>query len=188
MYIVDRDGVLFDTCRLNIESYLQATHKLNLELNVIELEQSIHSGKSFSEYCLNVWPELESAAIDKVKLLKSNFFNENLDLARLNSGLLNELLINKSTMCLLTRATESSTLSLLRHFNVSTFGENVYSTQTFNNPSKMFAIKLLEKKLLVSSHEISIIDDSINFVEEAMLAGYNAIHYKHFCSFQSGVA
>jgi phosphoglycolate phosphatase-like HAD superfamily hydrolase len=188
MYIVDRDGVLFDTCRLNIEAYSQAMRKLNLELNMIELEKNIHSGKSFSEYCLNVWPDLGSTAINEVKLVKSNFFNENLHLARLNSGLLNELLLNKSTMCLLTRATESSTLSLLRHFNVSTFGENVYSTQTFNNPSKMFAIKLLEKKLLISSDKISIIDDSINFVEEAILAGYNAIHYEHFCSFESGVA
>jgi phosphoglycolate phosphatase-like HAD superfamily hydrolase len=188
MYIVDRDGVLFDTCRLNIEAYSQATRKLNLELNMIELEQNIHSGKSFSEYCLNVWPDLEPAAIDEVKILKSNFFSENLDLAKLNSSLLSELLLNKSKMCLLTRATESSTISLLRHFNLSIFGENVYSTQTFNNPSKMFAIKLLEKKLLISSHEISIIDDSINFVGEAMLAGYNAIHYKHFCSFESGVA
>ena len=188
MYIIDRDGVLFDTCRLNIESYLHATRKLNLELNMIELEQSIHSGKSFSEYRLNVWPDLESAAIDEVKLVKSNFFNENLDLARLNSGLLNELLLNKSKMCLLTRATETSTHALLRHFNVLIFGENVYSVQTFDNPSKIFAIKLLEKKLLISSHKISIIDDSINFVEEAILAGYNAIQYKHFCSFKSGVA
>ena len=75
MYIIDRDGVLFDTCRLNIESYLHATRELNLELNTMALEQSIHSGKSFSEYYLNVWPKLESAVIDEVKSLKSNFFN-----------------------------------------------------------------------------------------------------------------
>ncbi len=187
MYIIDRDGVLFDTCRLNIESYLLATNELNLELNMMELEQSIHSGKSFAEFYLKVWPNLESSLIDKIKFLKSNFFNKNLDLVKFNSELLKELLLNKSEMCLLTRASESSTHALLKHFKVLLFGENVYSTQTFNSPSKIFALKLLEKKFSISSDKLNVIDDSINFIEEAILEGYNAIHYKHFCSFEFGV-
>ena len=182
MYIIDRDGVLFDTCELNIKSYSEAADLLKLKTNIVNLTNSIHAGDSYSRFCRNVWQDIDQNDVIKLSKIKQDVFRNNLGLAVLNVDFISRYLKDQRNLCLLTKASKHSTLILLNHFGVSVFGEDVYSTQDYEQNSKIIAINDLQTKRSLGNHEVTIIDDSVLLIEDLVSLGYDAIHYPHYCS------
>ena len=102
MYIIDRDGVLFDTCELNIKSYSEAADLLKLETNIVNLTNSIHAGDSYSRFCRNVWQDIDQN--DVIKLSKSLFNDWNGKAFSIETNLFPILVEEKKLNCVISES------------------------------------------------------------------------------------
>ena len=110
MLISDRDGVLLDTCKANLDSYTHTAETMGLATNIHELEIAIHSGEGIVDFSRRVWGELTTAELNLLRSTKSEYFIENITNVRVNHAFIENFLVNEKEPYLVTRA---SILSLI---------------------------------------------------------------------------
>jgi hypothetical protein len=179
---IDRDGVLFDTCRLNIDSYISATKDLGLNCERNHLGSAVHSGLSFSDFYKVVWGALDCETQSQLKEAKSNFFRENLGATRLNIKVLEKAKSFCDSVHLVTRASLSSSFDLLNHYRIEYDHANIHSTQTGLDMNKTQILKAIASDNSIDNNSIIVLDDSAEIVRELIESGFNARKYPHFCA------
>jgi phosphoglycolate phosphatase-like HAD superfamily hydrolase len=179
MLISDRDGVLFDTCRANLESYIEASKIIGLQTNINELAMSIHSGLGISSFFSSVWGALSESDLKILRETKIKLFLGHLSQVRLNLDFVDEFLAEEINPYLVTRASLSSSHILLDHFKIHHFGERVISVP--ESSSKLTVIENLSLELKISKSKFTVVDDSLEVIDQSNNLGCVAIHYPHFC-------
>ena len=178
--IVDRDGVLFDTCRLNVDAYSYAAHEIGVELNLELLKMNICAGESAHDFIYALTPGLEPSLFARLSRLKSGYFRENIHLVNFNRDLFKSLQLPSCKNYLLTKASLASTTQLLAHYSISSNFEEVFSLQGSGFNSKVeFLQNFLHGDLRL---KILVIDDSKATVSDFIANGFEAALYPHFCS------
>jgi hypothetical protein len=180
MLISDRDGVLFDTCKVNFESYTRAAELMGLKTNSLELEAAIHSGEGLYAFHPKVWMGVANSDLDFLHKSKQLFFAEEIVKIRLNVEFVENHLVNAIDPYLVTRASLSSTKILLEHFSLQFFGDRVIGGGQGLNKVDIF--KKLADQHSLPRLGITVVDDSRHIVEQSKAAGFLAIQYAHFCS------
>ena len=182
MLISDRDGVLFDTCQVNLESYTRAAESMGLKTNSLKLEVAIHSGEGLYAFYPKVWMGISNRDLDFLHKSKQLFFVEEIRKIRLNVEFVENYLVNAIDPHLVTRASLSSTKILLEHFNLQFFGDRVIGGDQGLN--KVYIFKKLADQNILPRSRITVVDDSRHVVEQSKEAGFVAIQYPHFCSLE----
>jgi beta-phosphoglucomutase-like phosphatase (HAD superfamily) len=180
MLISDRDGVLFDTCKANFASYLQASRDLGLPADELQLSNAIHSGDGISSFSKEVWGDLSAIQFKLLSEIKRNYFVKNISNVRINYGFIESFLVNEIGPYLVTKASAVSTYYLLNHFKLDIFFDRVISVS--GNSSKLEVFNFLCRTHNLDTSRLKIFDDSPKIVHECIQAGFNAIQYPHFCS------
>jgi FMN phosphatase YigB (HAD superfamily) len=180
MLISDRDGVLFDTCNANFESYIRASKALCLTVQESQLLNAIHSGEAIVDFSVRVWGELSAAEFSLLRSTKSEYFIENIASVRVNHDFIESFLVSEKEPFLVTRASVASTRFLVNHFGLDFFGKRVISTSETASKIDIFSF-------ICSSHnldrsQVKVVDDSPQIVHASAEAGFQAIQYPHFCS------
>ena len=181
MLISDRDGVLFDTCRANINSYLSAADNLKLKTNVSFLENAIHEGRALHDFYFQVWGALTESQLHFLSAEKATLFRGEIKLIKINQYFISEVLDNEKSPFLVTRASFASTLYLLDNFHVRNFGDRVVSVSSSERKSQVFTKISIDLGLHPGS--IRIVDDSKDIVVESKKLGFETQHYPHFCKY-----
>lgn len=181
LLISDRDGVLFDTCRANIDSYLIAAKSFGISTDHSVLATAVHAGQGFDNFHLKVWGILPANLLSQIRVEKSSIFMSRIDLVRLNSEYLQNVLLKKNSPYLVTRASLASTQFLLDIFSIDIFEERVISVDLSESKFQIFSRIAQQSDYLHS--DITIIDDSTEVILESSLAGFKVVQYPHFCSF-----
>ena len=181
MLISDRDGVLFDTCRANFQSYVASAQKFGIKTDFEALANAIHQGRSFQSFYLEVWGELSEKELKLMSSEKKSLFKESSSLVKVNSNFIELTLIGEKNPYLVTRASLPSTLYLLEVFQIGIFEHRVVSVPSGESKSARFGE--IAKSLNLLPSEILVIDDSLDVAKESSLLGFNTIHYPHFCDF-----
>jgi hypothetical protein len=180
MLVSDRDGVLFDTCTANIESYKMASEKIGLQANIDELARSIHEGEGIETFFPSVWGDISKNQLVVLRDAKSKFFSENIRMVRVNVGFIESFLLAESNPYLVTRASTASTYFLLDHFKINFFESRIINIPKGLSKVPVFADLCAFHRL--SHSELTIIDDSVDTVRESNVAGFLAFRYPHFCN------
>jgi HAD superfamily hydrolase (TIGR01509 family) len=181
LLISDRDGVLFDTCRANIESYSCAAEKLKIKTNISILEKAVHEGRAFLDFCFEVWSDLTEGQSQILRIEKAAAFEMRSDLTRVNHDLVSNVIEKEKTPFLVTRASLASTLHLLNEYQLTHFGERVVSVSSSEKKSEIF--KKLSIELGVKPQSILIVDDSKEVILESEALGFKTVLYPHFCNY-----
>ena len=182
MLISDRDGVLFDTCMVNLECYTRAADLMGLKTNSSELGAAIHSGEGLYAFYPKVWMGIASSDLDSLQKSKHLFFTEAIGRIRLNVEFVENYLISAIDPYLVTRASLASTKILLEHFDIQFFGDRVIGGDQGLNKVDVF--KKLADQHILPRLEITVVDDSRHVVEQSKEAGFVAVQYPHFCSLE----
>lgn len=180
MLVSDRDGVLFDTCAANIESYRMASEKIGLQANIDELARSIHAGEGIDTFFVSVWGDISKNQLLDLRDAKSKLFIENIRRVRVNVGFIESFLLTESNPYLVTRASTASTYFLLNHFKINFFESRIISIP--KGLSKVLVFEDLCAVHRLSHSELTIIDDSVDTVHESNVVGFLAFQYPHFCN------
>ena len=180
MLISDRDGVLFDTCQANLESYCRAAELMGLATNTRELEAAIHSGEGISNFYRTVWGELSTAEFGLLRSTKSEYFIEEIASVRVNHDFIENFLEGEREPYLVTRASIASTRFLVNHFGLDFFGKRVISTSETASKIDIFSFICSSNNL--DRSQVKVVDDSPHIVHASAEAGFQAIQYPHFCS------
>lgn len=181
LLISDRDGVLFDTCRANVKTYLAAADKLNLKTNIPLLENAVHEGRAFFDFYFQVWGTLTEDQLQLLRARKSDFFKDEIALVKVNHKYISNVIKNEKSPFLVTRASLASTLYLLDFFQVGDFAERVVSVGASESKSQVFA--KISMDLGLHPRNIQIVDDSHDVVVESKKLGFETVHYPHFCNY-----
>lgn len=179
MLISDRDGVLFDTCKANFESYFDASKALGFIVQEPELLDAIHSGQGITDFSTRVWGELSNAELGLLRATKSVYFIENISNIRVNHVFIEDFLSSELDPYLVTRASLASTNYLLDHFGLNFFGKRIISAS--ESASKIDVFNLICTNLSIDRSEVTIIDDSPQIISASTEAGFHTIQYPHFC-------
>ena len=180
MLISDRDGVLFDTCLANIESYKSASKALGLKCEKDELAKAIHAGAGIFDFRHKVWGELSQIQFETLRKKKSITFFENMKYVRVNHDFVSYFLENEIEPYLVTRASLNSTILLLSTFGINSFDERVKSVPP--GVSKISIVNSMFSSLNIAKSQLTIIDDSDEVIADALRSGFVAVQYPHFCS------
>ena len=180
MLISDRDGVLFDTCKANFQSYLRASKALGLTTQEPELLNAIHSGEGLTDFFRTVWGELSTAELNLLRSTKSEYFNENIANVRINHDFIESFLVNERNPYLVTRASLASTEFLINHFGLDFFDNRVISASEYTSKVDVFTFICTSHNL--DRARVKIVDDSPKIITASTEAGFFAIQYPHFCS------
>lgn len=180
MLISDRDGVLFDTCQANMESYTRAAELIGLATNSRELEVAIHSGEAISNFYRRVWGELSTEELCLLRSTKSEYFIESTASIRVNHHFIESFLVREKEPYLVTRASIASTKFLVNHFGLDFFGKRVIST--LETDSKLDIFSFICSSHNLESSQVTIVDDSPEIVHASAEAGFRVIKYPHFCA------
>jgi hypothetical protein len=182
MLISEMDGVLFDTCKANLESYTRAAELMGLKTDSLKLETAIHSGESLYAFYPNVWKGITNSELDSMHKSKQSLFTKYVGNIRVNVEFVENYLVNAIDPYLVTRASLSSTKILLEHFNLRFFGNRVIGGDQGLNKIDVF--KKLSDQHSLPRLGITVVDDSRHIVEQSKGAGFLAIQYPHFCSLE----
>jgi phosphoglycolate phosphatase-like HAD superfamily hydrolase len=188
IYVLDRDGVLFDTCRLNSESYIQASSSLGLQTNLSALDDAIMLGESIDVFFPKVWGDLSSSQLDELRARKLKFFKKNADLVRLNPKWIKVVKEVPEQCFIATRASLDSTNFLLRELLPEFQLQNVYSIQGGIYKSKGKVLDVIATNLQLSLESVTLYDDTFKTIKELKEYGYSAVFEKHFCGIHAGDA
>lgn len=180
--VFDRDGTLFDTCKLNFYSYTSASEALRLHLDKEALRESICAGETFSTFRIKVWGDEISHDGDDLKNLKVEYFLKNQDLARPNPELIELIKMNENDVFLATKATLESTKILLERFKVRIPWKNVFSTQSHPGGDKLSILLNILDNEGGGPASIKLIDDSLEAINAVSAAGFSSELYPHYCS------
>jgi hypothetical protein len=183
--ILDRDGVLFDTCEANHASYMLAARALNLTTNVEELSRAIKSGSNLNDFYEMVWGGIPLDQLDLLRKRKIDFFAENLDRIRINHYWKNLIVCNPDTFYIATKASYDSTKHLLDSFLPEFIPHHVFSTQSDKLKDKTSIILYLSVTSGIPVENFTLHDDSIDTVDLLVNKGYSAILETHFCEVHS---
>jgi|688.fasta_scaffold189351_3 beta-phosphoglucomutase-like phosphatase (HAD superfamily) len=179
MLISDRDGVLLDTCKANLDSYTKTAETMGLATNIQELEIAIHSGAGIVDFSRRVWGELTTAELNLLRSTKSEYFIENIANVRVNHDFIESFLVNEKEPYLVTRASVSSTKFLVDHFGLDFFGKRIISAS--ESASKIDVFNLICANLSLDRSQVTIVDDSPQIISASTEAGFHTIQYPHFC-------
>ena len=179
MLISDRDGVLFDTCKANFESYFDASKALGFTVQESELLNAIHSGQGITDFSTRVWGELSTAELSLLRSTKSAYFIESISNIRVNHFFIEDFLSSERDPYLVTRASLASTKYLLDHFGLNFFGKRVISSS--ETASKIDVFNLICTNLSLDRSQVTIVDDSPQIISASAEAGFHTIQYPHFC-------
>jgi hypothetical protein len=177
--VLDRDGVLFDTCQANLFSYLSASATLQLDVNEERLQIAIRLGLSISEFHEQVWPEIRNGQYDEIIREKARVFRNSLHLVELNPFWSSRIVHSPDLFYIATKASLESTRFLLDEFLPNFHISNVYSVQQSNFTDKVAILKHIAREN--SSNEVELVDDSVETVRLVVEAGYEAQLSPHFC-------
>lgn len=179
--ISDRDGVLFDTCRANIQSYLSAAENLNLQTDLFALSRAVHDGEAFLNFYSKVWGEISDRTIQTLRIEKASFFSLNFQNVRVNTDFIESTLNHEVNPFLVTRASLESTYFLLDKFQITIFEERVISVHA--GQTKPLIFSGIAKDLQLEPSQITIVDDSKDVALKSSLLGFRTIHFAHFCDY-----
>jgi|LakMenEpi03Aug12_release.lakeMendotaPanAssembly.Ray.scaffolds.fasta_scaffold178890_2 hypothetical protein len=180
MLISDRDGVLFDTCSANIESYKSASKALGLKCEKDELARAIHAGTGIFDFRQKVWGELSEIQFETLRKKKSITFFENLKYVRVNRNFVSDFLEKEIEPYLVTRSSLNSTILLLATFGIDSFDERVRSVPS--GVSKISIVNSMFSSLNIPKSQLTIVDDSEEVIADALRSGFVAVQYPHFCN------
>jgi hypothetical protein len=181
LLISDRDGVLLDTCRANINSYSRAAEKLKLHTSMPFLETAVHDGKAFIDFYFKVWGALTESQLQLLRAEKASVFEEEVKWVRVNHGFISTVIENEEFPFLVTRASLASTIYLLNRYQVNHFAERVVSVNALESKSQVF--RRISRELGMGHQSITIIDDSEDVILESRELGFGTVHYPHFCNY-----
>ena len=183
--VLDRDGVLFDTCEANHASYMLAARALNLTTNVEELSRAIKSGSNLNDFYEMVWGGIPLDHLDLLRKRKMDFFAGSLDRIRINHYWKNLIVRNPDIFYIATRASYDSTRHLLDAFLPEFNPHHVFSTQSDKLKDKTAIIRYLSVASGIPVESFTLHDDSIDTVNLLVNKGYSAILESHFCEVHS---
>ena len=183
--VLDRDGVLFDTCEANLSAYTEASRTLNLTTNLEELSRAIKSGSNLNDFYRMVWGGIPSDQLDLLRKRKIDFFAESLDRIRINHYWKNLIVCNPDIFYIATKASYDSTKHLLDSFLPDFNPHHVFSTQSDELKDKTAIIRYLSVASGIPVESFTLHDDSIDTVNLLVNKGYSAILEGHFCEVHS---
>jgi hypothetical protein len=181
MLISDRDGVLFDTCRLNIESYLVAAEKFGLKTRLDLLSKNIHKGLPLNGFYGEVWGDLPQELLQRIRMEKNAVFARGYSSVRLNFDYVENFLRSDNSPFLVTRASIQSTTALLNHFKITFFENRVANVGSEQSKGSFFAE--MARSYGFEAGLVTVVDDSLENIREADSLGFRTILYPHFCDY-----
>lgn len=180
-YLVDRDGTLFDTCRLNTDSYFIAGKSLQIDFDYMKLSLLIHQGASFRELldACQRSPTAEQAL--ELHSRKKDTFLASISKARLNERIFDE--IRECQYAIVSNSSIESTRALLDNFKITLPTSNIFGPNgaTRPKPSPDLYLGALAS-LKWHDRETLALEDSIHGVASASAAGLPVRLVEHFCS------
>ncbi len=175
--IFDLDGTLFDSTEANVRAYKQAFLASGLKFDEVAYRKLF--GLRYSEMIRQLAPKADLKKHKRVKLLKSGFYKENLNLVRKNDGLF-DLLVSvqgKFKTALVTTASKQNVTNLLRYFHVrqSLFNIIVTGEDVINGKPDPECYLITLQKLDLTADACLVFEDSLVGIEAARLAGIHVL-------------
>lgn len=117
--LFDLDGTLFDSSEANIAAYTQAFREVGIDFDKSSYTKLF--GLRFQEMMDAIAPDSDEQTRKRIKDLKSEYYQHNLQLVRPNMGLLALLqsCSGKFQTALVTTASRKNVMNLLAHFSIS---------------------------------------------------------------------
>lgn len=172
-FITDLDGTLCDTRMANIVSYEQAFHDAGLDFSRNAYEASF--GLRFDEMFSLLAPHASSEQRKTVKAQKQIHYANNLDLIKINEGLvllLKEARNMNKKIGLATTAQSANALTVLRHFSLETlFDEMIFGEEVTHGKPNPECYNIIITKLGTAPNKCLVFEDSEIGVEAAKASG-----------------
>lgn len=171
--IFDLDGTLFDSTEANIKSYGQAFQEAGVTFNEAAYRKSF--GLRFPEMMDTIAPALSMTDRERIKQLKSVYYEQNLNLVRPNQGLLALAQASKQAFktALVTTASRKNVENLLAYFSVprTLFDAIVTGERVQKGKPDPECYIIAMNALGVSPTESCVFEDSPVGIEAASSAG-----------------
>lgn len=179
--VLDRDGVIVDSCAANLAAYSEASEKTGLGFDMVALEKSIHKGDSIEEFRERVWGKISDSSFRRLKSAKTACFPKFFSLIQVNPIWHQKIRISPKDFYIATKASiESSRFiihALIPEFNTA----HIFSTQNSQFESKVEILKKVSQLNNISMDGLIFYDDSIQTIRLAKEAGFQAELVEHFC-------
>lgn len=176
--LIDRDGTLVGTCRVNFEAYSEAFTELSQPVPG-SLEELLHQGLSWSEIVEKTAPGIQGNLAKEIHARKRKQFCRFFHLLNWNEELIEE--IQGRTWAIVSNGSEESTQQILDQRPelkpIAIVGPN---KSLMPKPSSDMYSHLLERFSLTAG-EILVIEDSVVGLRSAEGIGLDVLMVQHRC-------
>ena len=170
--IFDLDGVLFFTEEANKHAYMRAFNEENIPFDEKKFQDV--SEHHYTTFLRVLCPSITDEEIIRIRMLKANYYKEEVSRVRENEILLGFIRSFKNTVkiCLATSASRTNMDFLLKHFGVDRLFDYVVCGDDIGSPKPdpECLIRCMEKFQL-SPEECLVFEDSEIGIQTALNAG-----------------
>ena len=181
LVMVDLDGTLFDTKKVNYYAYKKAANTFGYDIDY-EYYCKYCNGKHYLEFLPQITTE-DRSILSKMHQIKKESYKSFLKYARPNKSLIDLLYIIKKNykIALITTASRSNTMEILHEFRIEKLFDLILTQEDISKtkPDPEGYLKAMEYFSVIPA-ECVIYEDSIVGIEAAEKSGANVFIVKGF--------